>query len=83
VSVEPIAAAQRPSLFTTLNRSNRIAALVLRGIAAVFVAALIFGTGVLVGSEFGESEGDRHGSEAPEHGDDAEQGGVDQYEGPP
>jgi hypothetical protein len=56
---------------------------VLGGIAAVFVAALIFGTGVLVGSEFGESEGDRHGSEAPEHGDDAEQGGVDQYEGPP
>lgn len=55
--------ARRESRWSKLNRTNRIAALVLGGVASVFVAALIFGAGVLVGAEFGDSEGHHHGSE--------------------
>jgi len=51
-----------------LNRTNRIAALVLGGVASVFVAALIFGAGVLAGAEFGDSEGHHRGSETADYG---------------
>jgi len=51
-----------------LNRTNRIAAFVLGGVASVFVAALIFGAGVLVGAEFGDSEGHHRGSETADYG---------------
>jgi hypothetical protein len=54
---------QRRSLFGSLNRINRIAALVLGGVATVFAAVLLFCAGVLVGAEHGESRGDRHVSE--------------------
>jgi hypothetical protein len=59
---------RRQSRWSKLNRTNRIAALVLGGVASVFVAALIFGTGVLVGAEFGDSEGHHHGSETADYG---------------
>jgi hypothetical protein len=54
---------RRQSRWSKLNRTNRIAALVLGGVASVFVAAIIFGAGVLVGAEFGGSEGHHRGSE--------------------
>jgi len=79
-SVDLATTEKRRSLFGRLNRTNRMAALVLSGIAAAFVAALIFGTGVLVGSEFGDSEGDRYVSDATDHGG-GEQGGSDESEG--
>jgi hypothetical protein len=53
---------QRRSVWRRLNRTNRIAALILGGIGAVLVAALLFGAGVLVGSESGDSEGHHHES---------------------
>jgi hypothetical protein len=56
-------------LWGRLNRTNRIAALVLGGVAAALVAALIFGAGLVVGVEFGAPEGDHHG-----RGDSAEFG---------
>jgi hypothetical protein len=57
------AAPQRRPLFGNSNRTNRIAAIALGGVAAVFAAVLLFGAGVLVGAEHGESRGDRHMSE--------------------
>jgi len=59
---------RRQSRWSKLNRTNRIAALVLGAVASVFVAALIFGAGVLVGAEFGDSEGHHRGSEMSEYG---------------
>ncbi|WP_157681424.1 hypothetical protein [Mycobacterium sp. JS623] len=58
----------RQSRWSKLNRTNRIAAFVLGGVASVFVAALIFGAGVLVGAEFGDSEGHHRGSESADYG---------------
>jgi hypothetical protein len=65
---------QRRSLFGSLNRINRIAALVLGGVAAVFAAVLLFCAGVLVGAEHGESRGDRHvsGESGQQDGDKGE-----------
>lgn len=65
----PETAAQRRSLWSRLDRTNRIAALVLGAVSAVFVAALIFGAGVLVGSEYGDSEGHHDGVGTSEYGD--------------
>jgi hypothetical protein len=58
-------------LWSRLNRTNRIAALVLGGVGAVVVAALIFGAGLLVGAEYGNSEGhhDRDGTSDYESGE--------------
>lgn len=41
----------------------------------MFVAALIFGAGLLVGAEYGDSEGDHDGAGTSEYGD------GDQHEG--
>ena len=60
---------QRRSLWNRLNRTNRIAALVLGGVAAAVVAALIFGAGLLVGAEYGDSEGHHDGAGTSEYGD--------------
>jgi hypothetical protein len=64
----------RVSGWRALNRTNRIAALILGGVAAVILAALIFGAGLMVGTEFGDSE-DHHGrsdtSDYRDGGDDA------------
>jgi hypothetical protein len=65
---DPEATRQRRSPWTRLNRTNRIAAVVLGVIAAVFVAVLIFGAGLLVGAEYGDSEG-HHGAGSSEYGD--------------
>jgi hypothetical protein len=63
-------AEERPSRWRAL-RPNRITAAVLTVIGAVFVGALVFGGGVLVGAELGDSEGDHHdSSEVSHHGDD-------------
>jgi hypothetical protein len=60
---------RRRSAWSRLNRTNRIAALVLGGVAAVFVAALIFGAGLLVGAEYGDSEGHHDGAGSSEYAD--------------
>ena len=62
-AVDSTPPSRRQSRWSKLNRTNRIAAFVLGGVASVFVAALIFGAGVLVGAEFGDSEGHHRGSE--------------------
>lgn len=72
---DPETGPQRRSLWTRLNRTNRIAAVVLGAVAAVFVAALIFGAGLLVGAEYGDSEGHHDGAGTSEYGD------GDQHEG--
>jgi hypothetical protein len=63
---------KRQSRWSKLNRTNRVAALVLGGVAAMFVAGLIFGAGVLVGAEFGGGEGHHHGSETSDYGADGQ-----------
>jgi hypothetical protein len=78
-STDPKTPSQRQSLFGRLNRTNRIAAVVLSGVAAVFAAAGIFGAGVLVGSELG-SESDHHVADSFDDGS-AEQSGSHQSEG--
>ncbi|MDT5212228.1 MAG: hypothetical protein QOK18_467 [Mycobacterium sp.] len=65
----------RQSRWSKLNRTNRVAALVLGGVATVFVAVLIFGAGVLVGAEFGGAEGHHHGSETSDYGTDGQDSG--------
>jgi hypothetical protein len=65
----------RQSRWSKLNRTNRVAALVLGGVATVFVAVLIFGAGVLVGAEFGGTEGHHHGSETSDYGADGQDSG--------
>ena len=60
-AAEPATPRRQPG-WRRLNRNKRIAALVLGGVGAVFVAALIFGAGVMVGAEFGGSEGHHHES---------------------
>jgi hypothetical protein len=65
----------RQSRWSKLNRTNRVAALVLGGVATVFVAVLIFGAGVLVGAEFGGAEGHHHGSETSDYGADGQDSG--------
>jgi hypothetical protein len=67
-AVDSTPPSRRQSRWSKLNRTNRIAALVLGGVASVFVAALIFGAGVLVGAEFGDSEGHHRGSETADYG---------------
>jgi hypothetical protein len=62
-------APERKSGWSALNRTNRIAAIVLGGVAAVFVAAAIFGAGVIVGAEFSTSEGHHHGEEKSDYRD--------------
>jgi hypothetical protein len=66
---DPAATRQRRSPWTRLNRTNRIAAVVLGVVAAVFVAVLIFGAGLLVGAEYGDSEGHHDGAGSSEYGD--------------
>jgi hypothetical protein len=74
---------RRQSRWSKLNRTNRIAALVLAGIASVFIATLIFGAGVLVGAEFGDSEGHHRGSDSSEYGaDDRDGSGEHEGSGP-
>ena len=67
-AVDSTPPSRRQSWWSKLNRTNRIAAFVLGGVASVFVAALIFGAGVLVGAEFGDSEGHHRGSETADYG---------------
>jgi hypothetical protein len=67
-AVDSTPPSRRQSRWSKLNRTNRIAAFVLGGVASVFVAALIFGAGVLVGAEFGHSEGHHRGSETADYG---------------
>ena len=67
-AVDSTPPSRRQSRWSKLNRTNRIAAFVLGGVASVFVAALIFGAGVLVGAEFGDSEGHHRGSETADYG---------------
>ncbi len=67
-AVDSTPPSRRQSRWSKLNRTNRIAALVLGGVASVFVAALIFGAGVLAGAEFGDSEGHHRGSETADYG---------------
>src|ERR1700712_1310530 len=69
---------QRRSLWTRLNRTNRIATVVLGVVAAVFVAALIFGAGLLVGAEYGDSEGHDEGTGSSEYRDGDRTSGQDQ-----
>jgi hypothetical protein len=45
---------------------------VLGGVAAIFIAALIFGAGVLVGTEFDGHEGHHESGEFMHHGDEAD-----------
>jgi hypothetical protein len=66
---------KRQSRWSQLNRTNRVAALVLGGVATVFVAGLIFCAGVLVGAEFGGAEGHHHGSETSDYGADGHDSG--------
>ena len=68
-SADSTPSGKRRALFSRLNRTNRIAALVLGSIGAVLVVVLIFGAGVLVGSEFGDSEGDHYVSDDFDRGD--------------
>jgi hypothetical protein len=70
---------KRRSRWSQLTRTNRVAALVLGGVAAVFVAGLIFGAGVLVGAEFGGAEGHHHGWETSDYGADGR--GSGEHEG--
>jgi hypothetical protein len=71
---------RRQSRWSQLDRTNRVAALVLGGVAAVLVAALIFGAGVLIGAEFGGAEEHHHWSEMSEDGGDG-QGRSVEHEG--
>jgi hypothetical protein len=66
---------KRQSRWSKLDRTNQVAALVLGGVAAVFVAGLIFGAGVLVGAEFGGEEGHHHGWETSDYGADGQDSG--------
>jgi hypothetical protein len=68
---------RRQSRWSKLDRTNRVAALVLGAAASVFVAGLIFGAGVLVGAEFGGAEGHGHhlGSETSDYGADDQDSG--------
>jgi hypothetical protein len=71
---ETVSAPIRKSRWAALNRTNRIAAVILGGVTAVFLAALTFGAGVIVGTEFSDSEGHHHDSETSDYrdgGDDA------------
>lgn len=62
--------APRKSLWGRLNRTNRIATVILGAVTAAFVAALIFGAGVLVGFNCNDHEGHHHDAgETSEHGD--------------
>ena len=69
------------SRWSRLNRTNRIAALVLGGIAAVFVAALIFGAGVLVGAEGSEGEHHHHGGDGSSEYRDGNRDQSDENDG--
>jgi hypothetical protein len=62
-------ATERKSLWSALNRTNRIAAFVLGGLVTVLLAVAIFGAGVIVGVEFGDAEGQHHGSETSDYRD--------------
>jgi hypothetical protein len=72
---------RRRSVWGSLNRTNRIAALVLGGVAAVVAAVLIFGAGLLVGAEFGDSEGHHDGVGTSEYGDGGRAGEHDGNDG--
>ena len=64
-----------PSWWNRLNRTNRTATIVLGTIGAGTCAVLLFGGGVLVGAEYGDSEGhhDRSGGSG-EYRDSANDG---------
>jgi len=72
-----------------LNRTNRIAALIIGSVAAAIVAVLLFGAGMFVGAEDSGGAG-RHGSGSSEydggghdedHGDDHQSDDQDHAEG--
>jgi hypothetical protein len=69
ISADPASDHQRRSLWGRLNRTNRIAALILGAVAAVIAAVLIFGAGLLLGAEFNDSEGHHDGAGTSEYSD--------------
>ena len=71
----------RRSRWAALNRTNRIAAIILGGVAAVFLAALIFGAGLMVGTEFGDSDRHHHDSETSDYRDGGDEHASDEHHG--
>jgi hypothetical protein len=61
---------QRGSVWSRLNRTNRIAALIVGGIAAAIAAVAVFGAGILVGTEMSGDEGHRDGVESSDYNGD-------------
>lgn len=71
--------APRPSRWSRLNHTVRMAAVALGSLAAAFAAVLVFGAGVLVGAELSDSEeGGHHDARESVERHDGEDGDGEQ-----
>jgi hypothetical protein len=70
VSADPTPRPPRTSVWSRLNRTNRIAAVIVGGIVSVLAAILLFGAGWLVGAYGDGHEGHHDGEESSQYSDD-------------